>query len=86
MHYSDLLIALSSSRKWVVFGDSVADIAVCAFSDSTYSDVFRAIYGAGLLTLHGKELLSVERAAEHAYGSAGNLPQREELLLNYSST
>ncbi len=77
MHYSDLLIALSSSRKWVVFGDSVADIAICAFSDSTYSDVFKAVYGT--------ELLSIERAAEYAYGTASNLPQREKLLFNYSS-
>lgn len=72
MHNSNILVVLSSSKKWAIFGSREADIAVCAFTDRVYMDLFKLAYGS--------DLLGGEKAAgEYAYGTFGK-DQRVELF------
>ena len=77
MHNSNSLIVSSFTNKWAVFGNREADIAICAFSDRAYWELFRSSYGSDLLN-------GIKAAAKYAYGASGKNSQKEKFCKSYS--
>lgn len=75
-HNANLLLLLSRTSRWVIYGDRDVDLAVCAFRDSADMRVFKNAYGADLLN-------GVEGAGEYAYGSMGLHNLKMEFCNNY---
>lgn len=75
-HSANLVVILSQSGDWIIYGDRAAEIAICAFNDSTLNDVFQSIFGDDLFP-------SAEFASDFAYGESEH-ENKVEFLNNYS--
>jgi hypothetical protein len=76
-HNSNLLMFVSPTHKWAVYGDRDADIAICAFTDRRQMELFRSIYGSDLLD-------GIKAAADYAYGAAGKNTLEAKFCGSYS--